>query len=864
MNNRLHIELEKQQTSEFSFSQGILTLNKAGDFTVQVSEFLEYQQRKLKYDLLKEKGLVNVSIEKESADLKTLEKKFDAVNWIWNSVYSLQNMGTGHNQFVKKGITFLGKTFTFPTVLEGGGYCYVEAFFDGESSIGKIPNGLLVRAIGVPKIIRVEWTDRQYNPIKESKVSFGSQLLLHIYTEGLYGQEILIGLKDVNGLNKDLNIANSDFFEREVKAYPVRPFEENHKGVSSLLVKADNPEEAVSSIQKAVIEVSVDFNWMLDQKLDFVGNFGKELEIEVSIKQKTTGKNIEIEDDNDVLNISLNQGVKHDFTKDVANKPVLVGEIDTVAKDPKKAIDFTFGIFLDGTLNNMYDTEVRQLAEGKARADTTGIAITPDKAKKIVAKHGDKDYEESSYENDLSNPAILFKNYKENINNKSFKIYTEGIGTNTAPEEQGVDLREEDYKKDDMMQGPAFGMGSAGIMDRVKKSINDVVKMITDQNLDDGYCVGTITFDVFGFSRGAAAARHFVHVVTHGPYRPHTDYDRDANAWVYDLQGNNISAKYAGKVMPQFGVLGQLLTDAELMDDTMTKVNVRFVGIYDTVPHHGLFQHNDIKDLGLDHVNRADYVVHMIAGDEYRANFSLVNISSVSKISPYNGNKGGMELIYPGVHCDVGGAYVEGGGNHPYRINIANNTEDLEKEKKEFTRQGWFKEEELSIKFYSSGVFFATAIGAATAGTATTAATLATNYYRLEGFKKNVSNQYSYIPLHLMADFCDIRGLPIKEDDIINIGKYRFTANFIDKIPQIKYKNVEFLEAMKIKMRNYTFENSDAVTFDSYPEDITFLRYHYLHWNATYGDPHESKGTWLSGKNKPNMDKNGIRKRDVL
>lgn len=43
---------------------------------------------------------------------------------------------------------------------------------------------------------------------------------------------------------------------------------------------------------------------------------------------------------------------------------------------------------------------------------------------------------------------------------------------------------------------------------------------------------------------------------------------------------------------------------------------------------------------------------------------------------------------------------------------------------------------------------------------------------------------------------------------------------------------------------------------------IKHLRYHYLHWNATYGDPQNKWTTWLSGKNKPNMVK-GKRKRNV-
>lgn len=47
-------------------------------------------------------------------------------------------------------------------------------------------------------------------------------------------------------------------------------------------------------------------------------------------------------------------------------------------------------------------------------------------------------------------------------------------------------------------------------------------------------------------------------------------------------------------------------------------------------------------------------------------------------------------------------------------------------------------------------------------------------------------------------------------------------------------------------------------------KDIKDLRYHYLHWNSTYSSPSQSFGTFISGKNKPNLEKRiGNRKRDV-
>jgi len=835
MSNGLHLELDKKQIPGSTLSQGVLTLEKAGPFTVQIKEYLEYPDRRSKLNLTKGRTLVDSPLEKEKDGIAALSKKFETVNWSWNTVYSLQNPGNTQNLFVAKGFPIGGKTFTFPKVLEGGGYCYVEAFFEGESPVGKIPNGLLVRAIGTPKIIRVEWTDMQYIPIKDKKVAFGSHLLLHVYTEGLYGQEILVGLKDINGIDDDLNVANSSFFEREVKTYPVKPFEENHGGVSGQLVRADNKQSA-TNVQKAEIEVGIDHAWIFA---------GKELEIQACVIQKSTQKSVKIQDDDTILNVSMSHGKRYSYTQEITNTPVVVGEIDTVAKPLKKAIDFTFGVFIDGTMNNMYDTEVRKKAlEDKEQADTTGLYVSKTEANLIYKDHGDLEKLSSSYENDLSNPAILFKNYKEEPKEKIFKVYTEGMGTNTAPKEQGAILTKDDYKKDDIMFGPAFGQGTAGIMDRVKKSIEDVVKKIVDQKIQkDKECVGTITFDVFGFSRGAAAARHFVHIITHGPYiaeKSLTMYSNGLGPVVdrvtKDLQNNMISDDYEGKVMPQFGNLGQLLTEAELMDDVLTKVNVRFVGIYDTVPHHGLVQSNDIKDLGLDNVNRADYVVHIAAADEHRANFSLVDISTVAKVSPESGKKGGIELFFPGVHCDVGGSYEEGRIDNPKRIDAATSEKELVPLREELIQQGWFKDPEIKIILdplfkLSSGI----------------------NRFRLDGSRK-LSNQYSYIPLHHMAEFCTKKSVPVDKKKLIKFKNFK--DNFIEG-------NVAFLQGVKEKLYAYSFESGPEIVFrkehikpvinpvtkeldkDNIEyniqeglknSQIKFLRNHYLHWNSTYGE----------------------------
>ena len=495
------------------------------------------------------------------------------------------------------------------------------------------------------------------------------------------------------------------------------------------------------------------------------------------------------------------------------NTPVKVGDSKNIKKQHKKPIDYTFGVFFDGTLNNMYNSEIRKSVAEKRRLSHN---ISYEEAKKIKEKKGKKD---SSYENELSNPAILFKSYKEELNNKLFKIYVEGIGTNTKSP-----TKAEDYKKDDSFKGPAFGTGSAGIIDRVRDAIWRISRLI---EIDKDKYLNKITFDVFGFSRGAAAARHFVYVVTHPEYIPKTNSNRET----LDIQGKILNPEYYKKA-PKYGLLGILLDQKGWLTDNV-KVEIRFAGLYDTVPHHGFTQTDDIEDLGLDSINKANYVVHMVADDEHRYNFDLADISSVAKTSPDSGKKGGIELFFPGVHSDVGGSYVDGAPNISYKINFSSDMDFLTKEKEELIRQGWFSSQQISVKYYLTihGL----------------------NNYRLEGIKNSVSNQYSYIPLHIMAEFGRKKGVQFDNNILYSSSKITNNPDFLNKVKKILW--------------DYSFNGGPRLVYkekgtEAENELIKKLRLYYLHWNSTYGTIDDSLGAFVTGKDKPNF-KNSKRQRDV-
>ena len=603
--------------------------------------------------------------------------------------------------------------------------------------------------MGSPTISWVEWQDIEGEPLKGRKVGYLDKVRLCIKT-----QNIREGEKLTVTIYEDEFLDGHGIFSTTMGTYQTTGVNKN--GKAYLLFNN-------MSVYRNVLNSS-----------DPRGSDEAEHEYYAKIVYNKI-INIIRDDVQLIVQNKLKQYIKPKQT----NTPVKVGDSKNIKKPHKKPINFTFGVFFDGTLNNMYNSEIRKSVAKKRRLNPK---ISYEKAKEIKEKRGGKD---SSYENELSNPAILFKSYTNKDSDRLFKIYVEGIGTNTQSP-----TKAEDYKKDDKVQGPAFGMGRAGIIGRVREAIKKITDLI---DINDNFYLNKITFDVFGFSRGAAAARHFVYVVTHPEYIPKS---------YLDLQEEKLPSKYHKKA-PRYGLLGILLDQKGWLTDNV-KVEIRFAGLYDTVPHHGFTQTDDIKDLGLDSINKANYVVHMVADDEHRYNYDLADISSVAKTSPDSGKKGGIELFFPGVHSDVGGGYVDGMSEVLSIIDTSAYYDSLEKEKEEFVKQGWFSADKISIKYRFSGI----------------------NNYRLEGINYKVSNQYSYIPLHIMAEFCR------KKNVLLDPKKLKELSSF-------KQKNSSFLNEVKKILWDYSFNGGPRLVYkekgtEAENELIRKLRLYYLHWNSCY------------------------------
>ncbi|SMC29950.1 Uncharacterized alpha/beta hydrolase domain [Andreprevotia lacus DSM 23236] len=139
--------------------------------------------------------------------------------------------------------------------------------------------------------------------------------------------------------------------------------------------------------------------------------------------------------------------------------------------------------------------------------------------------------------------------------------------------------------------------------------------------------IGKVYINVFGFSRGSAEARVFV---------------------------SRLLKKWA--------------PDGLLVKSIPYKVN--FVGLFDTVASVGGVESirggvinlswfdghwGWCADGALDVPTAVTRCVHMIAGHEQRMSFP---VDSIREGTAYKGNK--LELVYPGVHSDIGGGYPHG------------------------------------------------------------------------------------------------------------------------------------------------------------------------------------------------------------
>ena len=269
------------------------------------------------------------------------------------------------------------------------------------------------------------------------------------------------------------------------------------------------------------------------------------------------------------------------------------------------------GLFFDGTANNRINSRIG--AQCQAMMESNDQMHTQE----CGGRHLEPG---SSYSNHLSNIARLAELYvsESSARNRGrglkvyYPVYVSGAGTTSGG-------------RDSLLAGQSFGRGLTGVVAKVERAFAKTEARLKRFQQDNPGClIEALEFDIFGFSRGAASARHFV---------------------------NEILKREQGALEPILRSRKVPLCGCFTWDRS---VRIRFVGLFDTVAAVGSLKDlGNVRDASNNRVNLylpegcADHVVHLVARDEFRRNFAL---NSITPAWP-------KEIVVPGAHADIGGGY---------------------------------------------------------------------------------------------------------------------------------------------------------------------------------------------------------------
>lgn len=275
-------------------------------------------------------------------------------------------------------------------------------------------------------------------------------------------------------------------------------------------------------------------------------------------------------------------------------------------RKPVPGITITIGMFFDGTGNNVFNTDERLLKS----CTHLDVGLKKEDLELCTKKLGMSVNGSGSFMGYYSNIHWLNTLYSiddEVIEDKTqFQraVYVQGIGTQKG--------------KEDSLVAMGTGTLSEGVVDKTDEGVSQIaneIRTLLGEGNGITNAIEKIQFDIFGFSRGAAAARHFAN-------RVRNNDKAIQQAILEGLKGRNQHGKPAGEV--------------------------RFIGLFDTVCAVGLDPHDAVNpgvDLDLP-PDIALKVFQIAAMHECRYNFSL---NSIKESWP--------ELALPGVHSDIGGGY---------------------------------------------------------------------------------------------------------------------------------------------------------------------------------------------------------------
>jgi len=462
-------------------------------------------------------------------------------------------------------------------------------------------------------------------------------------------------------------------------------------------------------------------------------------------------------------------------------------EVDLEDETPG-GITLRIGVFFDGTGNN------------KANSETVAACYAPDanlaEAAAEIQQHcatygydGDGNSPDNSYGNDVSNIARLYELYTDDTykllpvsaKTASIAVYIEGVGTKSNDA--------------DSLYSQATGRGETGVVARVEQSptvIRQQIRQLIERN--PALVIQRIEFDIFGFSRGAAAARHFANEV---------------------LKGNEgLLAKSLSSGLVE-GFNWRFKVDTE----------INFIGLFDTVAaianpwlldFTGANSRNPGLELKLPD-GCANKIVHLVARDEYRENFALNSL-------------GDIDLVLPGAHSDLGGGYLP---KAKEKLLLSNPLTSTISRDKDATRSAAYAAaEKETYAWYAKGVIEEDTAGShlhvALWERAVTQPTEKGGYrqdpqkrvYAAASIERPVHGELSLVYLRIMRELAVRANVPFK---------------IIPETPTLKLPD-ELIPIHK-KLQSYALGESSVEGLTIKERELLRSRYIHLsaHWNASKG-----------------------------
>lgn len=287
------------------------------------------------------------------------------------------------------------------------------------------------------------------------------------------------------------------------------------------------------------------------------------------------------------------------------------GRMPEKAEEPE--IHVEVGIFTDGTLNNAFNSQqMEDIVDRECLTPFENNEIDQEECERRLGL-----LMGTSYANAPSNIAKLSNLYAEgetsHHNGKTIRVraYAPGPGSKTGDS--------------DSVFGAATGIGDTGVIMQVERAFKVASNLLLARLR--GKTISSLSVDIFGFSRGAAAARHAAHEISLG----------------------------------QNGLFVKLLKRGGA--NPPEQIETRFVGLFDCVaaivnPIAGDLSASNNKnhpvELFLD-PKKVTRAIHLTARHEHRKLFALNSLQNIDRSMPDNFR----EIELPGAHSDIGGGYPD-------------------------------------------------------------------------------------------------------------------------------------------------------------------------------------------------------------